>query len=170
MNYRATFTALILFASACATTPNAKITSNIDAPTPQLVGRWIFSPGDSSLAQDPKAAKSDEAIESPAGATLSLGEGGVVTARAGDFVRRGTWKVSAGTLKMIIDPPPERRELSFVPRVEIDQLTLQGPDGSILVYLRDPFVALPSPSQIPIPTPKKLAPAPTKPVVVPPKK
>lgn len=170
MNYRATFTALILFASACATTPNAKITSNIDAPTPQLVGRWIFSPGDSSLAQDPKAAKSDEAIESPAGATLSLGEGGVVTARAGDFVRRGTWKVSAGTLKMIIDPPPERRELSFVPRVEIDQLTLQGSDGSILVYLRDPFVALPSPSQIPIPTPKKLAPAPTKPVVVPPKK
>ena len=170
MNHRATFTALILFASACATTPNAKITSNIDAPTPQLVGRWIFSPGDSSLAQDPKAAKSDEAIESPAGATLSLGEGGVVTARAGDFVRRGTWKVSAGTLKMIIDPPPERRELSFVPRVEIDQLTLQGPDGSILVYLRDPFVALPSPSQIPIPTPKKLAPAPTKPVVVPPKK
>ena len=170
MNHRATFTALILFASACATTPNAKITSNIDAPTPQLVGRWIFSPGDSSLAQDPNAAKSDEAIESPAGATLSLGEGGVVTARAGDFVRRGTWKVSAGTLKMIIDPPPERRELSFVPRVEIDQLTLQGPDGSILVYLRDPFVALPSPSQIPIPTPKKLAPAPTKPVVVPPKK
>ena len=168
MNHRATFTALILFASACATTPNAKITSNIDAPTPQLVGRWIFSPGDSSLAQDPNAAKSDEAIESPAGATLSLGEGGVVTARAGDFVRRGTWKVSAGTLKMIIDPPPERRELSFVPRVEIDQLTLQGPDGSILVYLRDPFVALPSPSQIP--TPKKLAPAPTKPVVVPPKK
>lgn len=170
MNHCATFTALILFASACATTPNAKITSNIDAPTPQLVGRWIFSPGDSSLAQDPKAAKSDEAIESPAGATLSLGEGGVVTARAGDFVRRGTWKVSAGTLKMIIDPPPERRELSFVPRVEIDQLTLQGSDGSILVYLRDPFVALPSPSQIPIPTPKKLAPAPTKPVVVPPKK
>jgi hypothetical protein len=170
VNHRATFTALILFASACATTPNAKITSNIDAPTPQLVGRWIFSPGDSSLAQDPKAAKSDEAIESPAGASLSLGEGGVVTARAGDFVRRGTWKVSAGTLKMIIDPPPERRELSFVPRVEIDQLTLQGSDGSILVYLRDPFVALPSPSQIPIPTPKKLAPAPTKPVVVPPKK
>ena len=170
MNHRATFTALILFTSACATTPNAKITSNIDAPTPQLVGRWIFSPGDSSLAQDPNAAKSDEAIESPAGATLSLGEGGVVTARVGDFVRRGTWKVSAGTLKMIIDPPPERRELSFVPRVEIDQLTLQGPDGSILVYLRDPFVALPSPSQIPIPTPKKLAPAPTKPVVVPPKK
>jgi len=170
VNHRATFTALILFASACATTPNAKITSNIDAPTPQLVGRWIFSPGDSSLAQDPKAAKSDEAIESPAGATLSLGEGGVVTARAGDFVRRGTWKVSAGTLKMIIDPPPERRELSFVPRVEIDQLTLQGSDGSILVYLRDPFVALPSPSQIPIPTPKKLAPAPTKPVVVPPTK
>ena len=170
MNHRATFTALILFTSACATTPNAKITSNIDAPTPQLVGRWIFSPGDSSLAQDPKAAKSDEAIESPAGATLSLGEGGVVTARAGEFVRRGTWKVSAGTLKMIIDPPPERRELSFVPRVEIDQLTLQGSDGSILVYLRDPFVALPSPSQIPIPTPKKLAPAPTRPVVVPPTK
>lgn len=170
MNHRAILVALILFASACATTPNAKKTGNVDESAPQLVGRWIFSPGDSVLAQDPKAAKSDEAIESPAGATLSLGEGGVVTARAGEFVRRGTWKVSAGTLKMIIDPPPERRELSFVPRVEIDQLTLQGSDGSVLVYLRDPFVALPSPSQIPIPTPKKLAPAPTKPVVVPPKK
>jgi len=170
VNHRATFAGLILFTSACTTTPNAKIIGNIDEPSPQLVGRWIFSPGDSSLAQDPKAAKPDDAIESPAGATLSLGEGGVVTARAGEFVRRGTWKVSAGTLKMIIDPPPERRELSFVPRVEKDQLTLQGSDGSVLVYLRDPFVALPSPSQIPIPTPKKLAPAPTKPVVVPPTK
>ena len=112
MNHRAIFAALILFASACATTPNAKTTSNVDESAPQLVGRWIFSPGDSTLAQDPKAAKSDDAIESPAGATLSLGEGGVVTARAGDFVRRGTWKVSAGTLKMIIILCSARRNRS----------------------------------------------------------
>ena len=122
------------------------------------MGRWIFSPGDSSLAHDPKTAQSEEAIESPAGASLSLGEAGVLTARSGEFMRRGTWKVSSGTLKMIIDPPPERGELSFVPLVEKDQLTLQGNDGAILVYQRDPFVALPNPNQIP--APKKLAPAP----------
>lgn len=147
-----------MFAAACVTTPGAKTAVGVDEPAPQLVGRWIFSPGDSSLAHDPKTAQSEEAIESPAGASLSLGEAGVLTARSGEFVRRGTWKVSSGTLKMIIDPPPERGELSFVPLVEKDQLTLQDNDGAILVYQRDPFVALPNQNQIP--APKKLAPAP----------
>ena len=157
-----------MFAAACATTPGAKTAVGVDEPAPQLVGRWIFSPGDSSLARDSKTAQSEEAIESPAGASLSLGEAGVLTARSGEFVRRGTWKVSSGTLKMIIDPPPERGELSFVPLVEKDQLTLQGNDGAILVYQRDPFVALPNPNQIP--APKKLAPAPPKATAAPAKK
>ena len=157
-----------MFVAACATTPGAKTAVGVDEPAPQLVGRWIFSPGDSSLARDSKTAQSEEAIESPAGASLSLGEAGVLTARSGEFVRRGTWKVSSGTLKMIIDPPPERGELSFVPLVEKDQLTLQGNDGAILVYQRDPFVALPNPNQIP--APKKLAPAPPKATAAPAKK
>ena len=157
-----------MFAAACATTPGAKTAVGVDEPAPQLVGRWIFSPGDSSLARDSKTAQSEEAIESPAGASLSLGEASVLTARSGEFVRRGTWKVSSGTLKMIIDPPPERGELSFVPLVEKDQLTLQGNDGAILVYQRDPFVALPNPNQIP--APKKLAPAPPKATAAPAKK
>ena len=157
-----------MFVAACATTPGAKTAVGVDEPAPQLVGRWIFSPGDSSLARDSKTAQSEEAIESPAGASLSLGEAGVLTARSGEFVRRGTWRVSSGTLKMIIDPPPERGELSFVPLVEKDQLTLQGNDGAILVYQRDPFVALPNPNQIP--APKKLAPAPPKATAAPAKK
>ena len=168
MKSHAIFAPLIVFAAACATTPGAKTAVGVDEPAPQLVGRWIFSPGDSSLAHDPKTAQSEEAIESPAGASLSLGEAGVLTARSGEFVRRGTWKVSSGTLKMIIDPPPERGELSFVPLVEKDQLTLQGNDGAILVYQRDPFVALPNPNQIP--APKKLAPAPPAATAAPAKK
>ncbi len=168
MKSHAIFAPLIGFAAACATTPGAKTAVGGDEPAPQLVGRWIFSPGDSSLAHDPKTAQSEEAIESPAGASLSLGEAGVLTARSGEFVRRGTWKVSSGTLKMIIDPPPERGELSFVPLVDKDQLTLRDNDGAILVYQRDPFVALPNPNQIP--APKKLAPAPPTATAAPAKK
>jgi hypothetical protein len=92
--------------------------------------------------------KQDDAIESPIGSSLSLGEGGIMTARAADFVRRGTWKISMGSLKLIIDPPPERRELSFVPLVELDRLTLTGTDGVVLVYQRDTFIALPNTSPV----------------------
>jgi hypothetical protein len=53
-----------------------------------------------------------------------------------------------GSLKLIIDPPPERRELSFVPLVELDRLTLTGTDGVVLVYQRDTFIALPNTSPI----------------------
>lgn len=135
---------LALIAASCAASPNKKIIEPVSGQAPQLVGRWIFSPGDSSISQDPKAVKQDDAIESPIGSSLSLGEGGIMTARAADFVRRGTWKISMGSLKLIIDPPPERRELSFVPLVELDRLTLTGTDGVVLVYQRDTFIALPN--------------------------
>ena len=139
---------LAFIAASCAASPNQKIIEPVNGQTPQLVGRWIFSPGDSSFSQDPKAVKQDDAIESPIGSSLSLGEGGIMTARAADFVRRGTWKISMGSLKLIIDPPPERRELSFVPLVELDRLTLTGTDGVVLVYQRDTFIALPNTSPV----------------------
>ena len=135
---------LAFIAASCAASPRQKTIQPVDGRIPQLVGRWIFSPGDSSFSQDPKAMKQDDAIESPIGSTLSLGEGGIMTARAADFVRRGTWKISMGSMKLIIDPPPERRELSFVPLVELDRLTLTGTDGVVLVYQRDTFIALPN--------------------------
>lgn len=133
---------MFLLLVACASA-RPKPVEAVEGRMPQLVGRWIFSPGDSTLSHDSKAAEGEEAIESPIGATLSLGEGGVMTARAGEFVRRGTWKIVNGMLRMIIDPPPERRELSMTPLVEVDRLTLTGSDGAILVYQRDPFVAIP---------------------------
>lgn len=139
---------LAFIAASCAASPRQKIIEPVNGETPQLVGRWIFSPGDSSFSQDPKSVKQDDAIESPIGSTLSLGEGGIMTARAEDFVRRGTWKISMGSLKLIIDPPPERRELSFVPLVELDRLTLTGTDGVVLVYQRDTFIALPNTSPV----------------------
>jgi len=141
---------LFLVAASCASPQRSKTIAASDTKMPQLVGRWVFSPGDSSLAQETNAEKSDEAIESPIGATLSLGEGGVMTARAAEFVRRGTWKIVLGSLKMIIDPPPERRELSFVPLVELDRLTLTGVDGVVLMYHRDIFIALPNKMQSPL--------------------
>ena len=109
----------------------------------QLVGRWIFSPGDSSLNPNPSDEQSVDAIESPIGSTLSLGDNGIMTARAANFVRRGTWKLVSGSLKIIVDPPPERREFLLAPVVELDQLTLTGADGVVLVYHRDNFIALP---------------------------
>lgn len=139
---------LAFIAASCAASPRQKIIRPVDGQIPQLVGRWIFSPGDSSFSQNPKAVKQDDAIESPIGSTLSLGEGGIMTARAADFVRRGTWKIFSGSLKLIIDPPPERRELTFVPLVELDRLTLTGTDGVVLVYQRDTFIALPNTSPI----------------------
>ena len=79
---------LAFIAVSCAANPRQKIIEPVNGETPQLVGRWIFSPGDSSFSQDPKAVKQDDAIESPIGSTLSFGEGGIMTARAEDFVRR----------------------------------------------------------------------------------
>ena len=138
---------LLVMTASCAAPTRSKITETIDGRMPQLVGRWIFSPGDSSAPKDPEAQTGDDVIESPVGASISLGEGGIIMARIAEFVRRGTWRITSGSLKIIIDPPPERAELSFVPLVEQDRLTLQGVDGILLVYHRDPFIALPN--QIP---------------------
>ncbi|MSR33468.1 MAG: hypothetical protein EXS12_01475 [Phycisphaerales bacterium] len=135
---------LTMVLASCVATPSPKTLRAVDGRMPQLVGRWIFSPGDSSLPQDPKAATADSVIESPIGASISLGEGGIMTARIAQFVRRGTWKISSGSLKIILDPPPERVELSFIPIVEQDRLALRGSDGIIFVYHRDLFVSLPN--------------------------
>lgn len=127
-----------------------------------LVGRWIFSPGDSTLpeAVDGKGSRGDtkegDASEaaaktearpdtaggaSPAGAVLSMAEGGVMFAREGDFVRRGLWKYDGATLRIVVEPPPRRLEMGFAPTIQGDRLTLTGADGMVLTYHRDPFVA-----------------------------
>lgn len=136
--------------------PQPKPTTPIAAPTPAgLMGRWILSPGDSVIpdrapadekakADDTKDAtpKEGEARTSPAGAVLTLGEGGVMIAREGDFVRRGLWKFENGSLRIVVEPPPRRLEMGFVPVIEGDRLTLNGADEMVLVYHRDPFVGV----------------------------
>lgn len=79
---------------------------------------------------------------SPAGAVLTLGEGGAMVAREGEFVRRGLWKFENGTLRIVVEPPPRRLEMGFIPEIEGDRLTLNGADGLLLVYHRDPFVGV----------------------------
>lgn len=138
---------LALVMSSCDSPQRQKSVGAFDGRMPQLVGRWIFSPGDSSAPKDTKTKTVDDVIESPVGATISLGEGGIMTARVAEFVHRGTWKVSLGSLKIIMDPPPERKELSFIPVVQMDQLTLTGADGVVLVYHRDTFIAPPNTNQ-----------------------
>jgi hypothetical protein len=158
---------LLAFIASC--TPAKPVPPPANAPILQaggagLVGRWIFSPGDSTVPDtanesrkpDAKAdaakdgdaradaPKADDAAAhgtSPAGAVLSLAEGGVMFAREGDFVRRGLWKFDGATLRLIAEPPPRRLEMGFAPAVEGDRLTLTGAAGMVLVYHRDPFIA-----------------------------
>lgn len=136
--------------------PQPKTATPATAPTPAgLVGRWILSPGDSVIpvrasATDEakgdetsdKTAKDSDARTSPAGAVLTLGEGGVMVAREGEFVRRGLWKFENGTLRIVVEPPPRRLEMGFVPEIEGDRLTLNGAEGMLLVYHRDPFLGV----------------------------
>lgn len=136
--------------------PQPKPTTPVTAPTPAgLMGRWILSPGDSVIperAPADDAAKADdtkdttpkdgEARTSPAGAVLTLGENGVMIAREGDFVRRGLWKFEDGSLRIVVEPPPRRLEMGFVPVIEGDRLTLNGADEMVLVYHRDPFIGV----------------------------
>ncbi|MFM7798089.1 MAG: hypothetical protein ACKPBA_03800 [Planctomycetota bacterium] len=136
--------------------PTPKPTTPMVPPTPAgLTGRWIFSPGDSVIpdrapATDTQAAddakdaamKEGEARTSPAGAVLTLGEGGVMIAREGDFVRRGLWKFENGSLRIVVEPPPRRLEMGFLPEIEADRLTLNGADEMVLVYHRDPFIGV----------------------------
>lgn len=136
--------------------PQPKPTTPVVAPTPAgLTGRWILSPGDSVIpdrATADEKAKADDAKDapskegeprtSPAGAVLTLGEGGVMIAREGDFVRRGLWKFEDGSLRIVVEPPPRRLEMGFVPVIEGDRLTLNGADEMVLVYHRDPFIGV----------------------------
>ena len=131
--------------------PQPKQAAEAVAPTPAgLVGRWILSPGDSVIPD--RAAAGDDAKDaevkdggtrtSPAGAVLTLGEGGVMIAREGDFVRRGLWKFENGSLRIVVEPPPRRLEMGFLPELAGDRLTLNGADEMVLVYHRDPFVGV----------------------------
>jgi hypothetical protein len=123
--------------------------------TSDLVGRWVFAPGDSNVpepAAEPESGKDSEAtaasadappsgVVSPAGAVLTLGEGGVMLAREGDFVRRGIWKFDGRSLRIIVEPPPRRIEMGLIPELAGDRLTLTGVEELLLVYHRDHFIA-----------------------------
>lgn len=109
--------------------------------TEALMGRWILSPGDCHLPAS-EASTEEGPLVSPAGAVLTLGAGGGMTSRQGDFVRRGTWKFEGGTLRLAVEPPPRRLDMGFVPVLEPDRLVLQGAEEMVLVYHRDPFVGV----------------------------
>ena len=164
-----TFVVILMVAAlaACATVrkpapqavpkvPTASAASEAQAlRTSDLVGRWVFSPGDSSVPEpatapepkkdgEEKAAAADatpSGVVSPAGAVLTLGEGGVMLAREGDFVRRGIWKFDGRSLRIIAEPPPRRIEMGLIPELVGDRLTLTGVEDLVLVYHRDHFIA-----------------------------
>ena len=69
------------------------------------------------------------------------GEGGVMLAREGDFVRRGIWKFDGRSLRIIVEPPPRRIEMGLIPELAGDRLTLTGVEDLVLVYHRDHFIA-----------------------------
>ncbi len=120
-----------------------------------LVGRWVFSPGDSTVPEptrEPEPKKEGESetpatealppgVVSPAGAVLTLGDGGVMLAREGEFVRRGIWKFDGRSLRIIVEPPPRRIEMGLIPELAGDRLTLTGVEDLVLVYHRDHFIA-----------------------------
>lgn len=145
---------LTLLASCAAPRPVAPKPESqaSQAGAGELVGRWIFSPGDSTIPEESAAsstkdkdAKDKDATTargvSPVGAVLSLAEGGVMFAREGDFVRRGIWKHDGVTLRLIVEPPPRRLEMGFASTIAGDRLILTGAAGMELVYHREPFVA-----------------------------
>jgi hypothetical protein len=78
-----------------------------------------------------------------------LANGGMMSAHEGDFIRKGSWKYDGTSLRIVVEPPPRRIEMGFVPTIEGSQLTLTGADNMVLVYLRDPFIAVQA-----APTPK----------------
>ena len=114
--------------------------------TAALVGRWILAPGDCVMPQteDASAQPSTDTIVSPAGAVLVLASGGTMFAHQGEFIRKGTWKFDGTSLRIVVEPPPRRIEMGFAPTIEGSQLTLTGTDKMVLVYHRDPFVAVPA--------------------------
>ena len=75
--------------------------------TDRLTGRWILAPGDCRMPPS-EAPEQGSPVVSPAGAVLTLGAGGNMTSRQGDFIRRGTWKFDGSSLRIAIEPPPRR--------------------------------------------------------------
>lgn len=63
-------------------------------------------------------------------------------AHEGDFIRKGTWKFDGASLRIVVEPPPRRIEMGFVPSIDGSELTLTGADGMLLVYHHDPFIAV----------------------------
>lgn len=127
-------------ASDTAATPNANPSS--------LMGRWILVPGDCVMPEptDTEAADASKAVVSPAGAVLVLAGGGGMSSHQDDFIRKGTWKFDGTTLRIVVEPPPRRIEMGFQPTVEASELRLMGADGMVLVYHRDPFIAVQAPA------------------------
>lgn len=107
----------------------------------RLAGRWILSPGDCRMPPS-EAPEQGSSVVSPAGSVLTLGSGGTMTSRQGDFIRRGTWKFDGSALRIAIEPPPRRLDMGFVPVIEPGRLVLQGAEEMVLVYHRDPFVGV----------------------------
>lgn len=125
----------------------------VSATSAALMGRWILSPGDCVMPESAEKSERDakEPFVSPAGAVLVLANGGMMLAHEGDFVRKGSWKFDGASLRIVVEPPPRRIEMGFVPTIEGSQLTLTGADKMVLVYLRDPFIAV---QPVVAPTPK----------------
>jgi len=148
------FAALVLLClgaslASCSTTRKTAATAAADVKSLPLfnvglMGRWILNPGDCVLPKlaDQELRDASETIVSPAGAVLTLAESGSMIAREGEFVRRGTWKYDGTSLRIIVEPPPRRIEMGFIPVLQADRLTLNGADGMVLVYQRDPFIAV----------------------------
>jgi hypothetical protein len=113
-------------------------------PVRGLAGRWVLAPGECVVPEGTESAPEDPAgaVVSPAGNQLTLARGGAMTSRQGDFILRGTWKFDGTTLRLVVEPPPRRLEMGFLPVVEVDRLTLQGAEGLVLVYHRDPFIGV----------------------------
>jgi len=143
-------TLLALLAGCSASPPSTatQTTGKPEAPAPQvavtsdrLAGRWVLSPGDCHMPPS-EAPEQGSPVVSPAGAVLTLGSGGNMTSRQGDFIRRGTWKFDGSALKIAVEPPPRRLDMGFIPVLEPGRLVLQGADEMVLVYHRDPFVGV----------------------------
>lgn len=115
------------------------------------MGRWILVPGDcvTPAPADAEVDTAAKAVVSPAGAVLVLAAGGGMSAQQDDFIRKGTWKFDGTTLRIVVEPPPRRIEMGFNPSVEAGELRLTGADGLVLVYHRDPFIAVQAPATAP---------------------
>jgi len=148
MSRLASWLAILVAATlaACGAPPPAVPAANrpMADPVKGLAGRWILAPGECVVPEGTESAPEDPAgpVVSPAGNQLTLARGGTMTSRQGDFIRRGTWKFDGITLRMVVEPPPRRLEMGFLPMVEVDRLTLQGAEGLVLVYHRDPFIGV----------------------------